>query len=266
MKLKIVLSFVILFLTAIGINAQLSSPHIFSPFNVCGVSYLPIDNIVYGEIESIERFEEPIYLKYYRANKEPAKFKAVVNVLESFKGDLPRQIDIYIYYDFVANPPLPKNRYIFKTINMLKEDTPVQFTAEISKPLTDYSKKGVKDVLNHIKLVVSRERRNFAEGVLLKSLANIRNADIKGEKADRLIYNVNTNIPIPNTPIEFVNQNNGTAYRVKTKSDGSFRIDKIQPGDYRVKLEAEGLKLEEPFVYSTDGTACTRKWLIFMTP
>lgn len=266
MKSKKVLFLIILFLTFIKTQAQPSSPHIFSPFNVCELSYLPIDNIVYGEIESIERFEEPIYLKYYRANKEPAKFKAVVNVLESFKGNLPHKIDIYIYYDFIVNTPAPKNRYIFKTINMLKDDAPVQFTAEISKPLTNYSKGAVKDVLNHIRSVVSGERQDFVEGYLLKTLNQTREMSIKGEKADRLIYNVNTNIPIPNIPIEFVSQKNGEVYRVNTKSDGSFRINKIQSGDYRVKLKVEGLKLQEPFVYSTDGTACTRKWFIFMTP
>src|SRR5271168_4807598 len=51
-----------------------------------------------------------------------------------------------------------------------------------------------------------------------------------------------TNAVMPNTQVTITNQDTGIVYHTKSNAFGEYRSDNLQPGTYKVKIEALGFR------------------------
>lgn len=264
MRSEIFFSSLIIFLTITLTQAQPSSPPIFNPFYMCQYATDEVDHIFYGEIASIEEFDamNGVKIDYFSKN---VRFKAVVKVARSFKSNQPGEVVVYFGDEFQLNKPLKKNSYLFRTKDALKDGIQTQYVKQLSKAMTDYSKKAKQEVFENVKSFVNNEKTDFVEGILLDRLFQVREVNLKGEQANRLIYEVKLNSPVPNTLIEFVNKKSGVNYWVKTKSNGAFRLNRLPDGIYDVRIQSPGKRVENSLTFF-DRMVCSNKRFFYVIP
>jgi hypothetical protein len=262
MKIHIIFLFIFLFAGSVTfISAQPECNEAFNPFYICQSNFERSDYFFYGEIVSMERLKDDTVV-----NSTSAYYKMNVKVKKSFKGNLPKEISLYVGYLFTCHNLAVKNKYLFQVVNANTNNQKVYFAQNISRPMTDYSAKAVNDVFANIESVLSNQKRDFVEGAVFEWLLKIRKVSIKNEDADRLSVDLQNRQPLTDILIEAVSEKDGKVYQAKSKADGTFRIDNIPNGIYKIKLHLPPDKQQQIFSLGTDGSPCSRKWYIMVMP
>jgi hypothetical protein len=256
----------ILFLGAAGgLRAQPQFIEPFNPFYICHSNFEQHDYFFYGEIISVENLEN-VSVKL-SSRLTGALFKAVVKVNRSFKGKLPSKITLYIGYNASGQRILAKNSYLFQAEEGKLAEQQAYFTEVISRPMTDYSNKAVKEVFTGIDSILGIKTDNFVEGLVYERLLKVRDVTIKREDADRLVRDFQNSKPLANILVEVTGEGDGNFYKVTSDRNGRFRIENIIPGLYKIKLYLPADKEQtEPLIYSVGSTPCSRKWFVPVMP
>lgn len=280
MKSKIVLSLGIVLLTIIVVKAQPRCREMFNPFYICLSNFQYSEYLFYGEIVSTEELKDA---------SSGAYLKAIVKVEKNFKGNLPKEITLYFGHrvcsntapknnrafqgsrsDSVArnaNNNPPKNTFLFLVSTGTLNGQKIYFVQDQSRPMSDYSEKAVKEVFRNIESELNNQKKDFVEGAVFEWLLKIREVSLKSEDADRLSVDLESRLPLANILIEATSEKDGKVYRATSNADGTFRIDNIPNGRYKIKLHLPpGKQQGEPFSYGIDDSACSRKWYIPVMP
>jgi hypothetical protein len=262
MKSKIVLFLVVLFSTVVGIAAQPGCRDMFNPFYICQSNFEHYEYLFYGESVSTEDLKH---------TSPSARWKSVVKVRKNFKGDLPKEITLYYRDDFCstrapknnsnANNKSPNPTFLYVVSTRTLNGQKVYFVHEKSRPMTDYSAQAIKEVFKDIESVLSNQKKDFVQGVVYEPLLKVREVSLKSEDFDRLSLNSKSHLPLANIFIEVISEKDGKLYQARSKADGSFRIDNIPNGNYKVKLDLPaGMQQGEPFTKRVSDSPCSRKW------
>jgi hypothetical protein len=279
MKSKIVLFLGVLLLTVIGIKAQPRCREPFNPFYICFSNFQHSDYLFYGEVVSSERLEDASSGIYD---------KSVVKVEKNFKGNLPKEITLYFGHGFTcgirrtnnnfrdsqsgngaqkAGNKSSKNTFLFLVGASTLNGQKIYFAHQLSRPMSDYSEEAIKEVFTDIESVMSNQKKDFVEGSVFEQLLKVRQVSLNDQDFDRLSVNSESNQPLANILIEATSKKDGKVYRARSKADGTFRIDNIPNGIYKIKLHLPpGKQQSEPFTYGVDKSSCSRKWYIPVMP
>lgn len=252
---KIFLFFFLLAVNLTSVSAQPRCREPFNPFYICLSIFEHSEYLFYGEIISIERLKD---------NSSGAYYKATVKVKKSFKGNLPKEITLYFGHGFDCQDNLAAgNTYLFLASNGTLNEQKIYFTQSISRPMIDYSAKAIKEVFSDIESVLSNKKKDFVEGAVFQWLLKVRKVLLKSEDADRLSVDLENRQPLADILIEAISEKDGKVYQARSKADGTFRIDNIPNGRYKIKLYLPfGKQQGEPFIYGLDNSSCCRKWYI----
>jgi len=261
MKLKFVFFSTVFFLLVNGVFSQPQCNKPFNPFYICQSNFERYEYLFYGEVVSIEP------LVNVSVNNTYPPLKAIVEVKNSFKGKLPQKITLYLSANLICSIPSKGNRYLFSAIKSELDDQKVYFSERMSRPMTGYSKKAVKDVSSNICSILENKKKDYVEGTIFESLLQTREVTIKAERADRLSRDFKYRKPIADIKIKAISESDGKMYQTKSKADGKFRIDRIPNGVYKVNLYSPfGKKQVRSFRYRIDDTFCSRIWLVPFKP
>lgn len=259
MKFRIVLFLAILFLTVSGTQAQPECWENFSPYNVCILPQIRTNYIIYGEIVSSEKVREGTFI-----NRGGISRKVVVKVKKTFNDDLPAQIEIYLSGKTICNELELESRYIFIVSKENLDNRLIYFSERISRPVTDYSPQALNEVFSHIESVIKNRKENILEGVVLESLAKSRKVSLKSEEADRYVYDLGSYKQLPDVTIEAISEQNKRVYRTKSKSDGTYKIENIPPGKYKLRAYLPDGEIGDTSDIAINGSPCTRRQYIIV--
>lgn len=262
MKFKITLLSIVLFLMPVGALAQPKYKQPFNPFYICQASTQWHKYLFYGEIVAIENLSD------VNVNSKMVVRKATIRIEKSFKEKLPPEITLYIGINGMNRVYSVGDKYLFQAadgkMNDADEKTSKQkiyFTETVSRPMTDYSAKAVKEVIDEIEAALGDKNVDFVEGAIFEYFSRGREVSLKPEDADRLAIDIRTSEPFEDILVEATGEKDGKIYQSRTDREGRFRIDNIPPGNYKIKLYLPADKEQgELSTYSAGGTLCSRKW------
>lgn len=279
MKSKMVLFLSVLLLTAIGIEAQPRCREMFNPFYICLSNYQNSEYFFYGEIISTEELKD---------TSSGAYLKAVVKIEKNFRGNLPKEITLYfgqrvcsntapkntrafqgLRSDGIAanaNNNPPKNTFLFLVGSSTLNGQRIYVVQDQSRPMRDYSEKAVEEVFKSVESALGNQKKDFVEGTVFERLLKIREVSLKSEDADRLSVDLKSRLPLPNILIEATSEKDGRVYRATSKTDGTFRIDNIPKGIYKIKLNLPPDKEQQTLSRGIDDSSCSRRWNIMVMP
>ncbi|MBD3557521.1 carboxypeptidase regulatory-like domain-containing protein [Planktothrix sp. FACHB-1355] len=257
MKSKIVLFSILLFLTSTGAFAQPQCNSPFNPFNICNSNFEWYDYFFYGEIISKEK------MPYTMVNSTTTTHKVVVKVKKSFKGELPEKVTLYLGSRSFCQYPTENSKYLFYANNSELDGRKVYFSEWLSRPMTDYSAEAVNEVFANIHSILRNEKRDYVEGGVYEFFSERKKISMKKEDADRKQPSISYSEPVANILIEAMSESDGKVYQTRSNADGTFRIDRIPMGTYKIKLYLPPDKVQvEPFRYGVSNNLCSRKWVI----
>ncbi len=256
MKVKILIFSIIFFLFTIEASAQPGCHESFSPFNVCQSNFEWYDHFFYGEVVSFEG------LKDISVNSTYTPWMVIVEVKKSFKGEVARKVKLYLSANLICAIPKKGEKYLFYAVGSELDGEKVYFSEKLSRPMTDYSKKAIKEVFADIRSILRNEKRDYVEGGIYNFYAERKEKVLKSEDFDRQQLFVSYTEPIANVLIEAINETDGKIYRTQSKADGTYRIDRIPNGRYQVKLHLPPDKERQTSqIYEANDNKCSRRWM-----
>lgn len=253
MKPKIVLFLIILFFTAIGIQAQPDCREKFSPYNICNTDYAKADFIFFGEVITLGKIDHD-----FSINNKKSFAKTTVEVKKTFKGKPNNRIELYLDYDIICqgNPPVG-SRQIYNVNKIIINGQIIYYSNYISRPLTDYSPEALKEVFSGMQSVLKNKKENILEGIVQETLDKYRQVELKPEELDKYIFSPTNWKPLSGVLVEATDEQSGKTYSTKSITDGTYRIDNIPPGKYKIQAYlSDGRKVQKGVV--TDGSFCQR--------
>lgn len=134
--------------------------------------------------------------------------------------------------------------------------------------MTDYSAKAVKEIFAEINSALNNKNKESVDGVLFETLLTTREFTAKAEDQDRLSRDFQNDKPLADVLIEVISESDKTVYQIKSKADGTFKIDRVPNGIYKVKLTlpSHHQTRTATFRFEAGNTYCSRNWVISVTP
>ena len=250
MKFKIVLFLSALFFAAIGTQAQPDCREKFSPYNICNTDYAKADFIFYGEVLALDK---------------EAIGKASVQVKKIFKGKVDGKIELYLDIDIMCQgiPPVGSSQ-IYNVNRTVVNGKTRYYSKYTSRPLTDYSPQALEEVFSDVQAVLNNKKKSSLDGIVFGRLTTSRNVVLKNEEADRYYLNLGSFKPAPNILIEAVSEQDKKVYRTKSKVDGTYEIENIPPGKYKLRAYLTTGTINETLEIAINGSPCTRRQYIIL--
>ena len=250
MKFKIVLFLSVLFFAAVGTQAQPDCREKVSPYNICNTDYAKADFIFYGEVLALDK---------------EAIGKASVQVKKIFKGKVDGKIELYLDIDIMCQgiPPVGSSQ-IYNVNRTVVNGKTRYYSKYTSRPLTDYSPQALEEVFSDVQAVLNNKKKSSLDGIVFGRLTTSRNVVLKNEEADRYYLNLGSFKPAPNILIEAVSEQDKKVYRTKSKVDGTYEIENIPPGKYKLRAYLTTGTINETLEIAINGSPCTRRQYIIL--
>jgi hypothetical protein len=249
MKPKIVLFLITLFFTAVGTQAQPDCREKFSPYNICNSDYAKADLIFFGEVVALDKKEIG---------------KTLVQVKKIFKGKTSDKIELYLDIDIMCQgiPPVGSTQ-IYNVSETVVNGKTRYYSKYMSRPLTDYSAESLERVFNRLKDVLNNKKENILEGVIQETLDKLVQVELKNEELDKYDFTPRSWKPLSDVLIEVTNEQTGKTYTTKSKADGTYRINNIPPGKYKIRVNMSNKREFEREIF-TDGSFCKRYQILIL--
>lgn len=261
MKLKTVLYLAILFLMVLESQAQPGCRGKFSPYNICISDYEKSDYIFYGEIISSGKRYHDLSI-----NRKSAYYGTTVTVKRTFKGNPPKQFEIFLDYDITCDHlPEVGSRYIFDVKQTTENGRKIYYSDSMSRPVTDYSQEALKEVFSQIYSLLKNKKENIIEGAVVESPSKLEEVNLKNEMVDRYNFGYGLYAPLPGIIVKATNLQTQKEYITKSRSDGSFRFENMPPGGYSLQALLDDGR-QGRMGLTTDGTLCKRRQYIVIQP
>jgi hypothetical protein len=254
MKSKIILFLIILFFTSVGTQAQPGCGGKFSPYNICNTDYAKADFIFFGEVITLGKIDHD-----FSINGKKAFAKTVVEVKKTFKGKPNNRIELFLDYDIICegNPPVGSTQ-IYNVNKTIINGQTIYYSNYVSRPLTDYSPQALKEVFSSIQSVLNNKKANSLDGIIFERLATLSEVRLKNEEADRYFLPLGSFKPAADIIIEAISEQDKKVYRTKSKADGTYEIENIPPGKYKLLVYLNGGKVGERLDIKIDSLPCKR--------
>ena len=181
---------------------------------------------------------------------------------------MPENITLYLSANLVCSLPSKGNKCLFYALDSELNGEKVYFSDQMSRPMTDYSAKAVKEVFAEINLALNNKKKESVQGILFEALSTTRESVAKAEDYDRLSRDFRSYKPLSGVLIEVTSESDKTVYQTKSKADGTFDIDRIPNGIYKVKLNLPPHHQSQTatFRFEAGNTYCSRNWVISLKP
>lgn len=259
MKPKIVLFLITIFFTAVETQAQPDCREKFSPYNICNTDYAKADFIFFGEVITLGKIDHD-----FSINNKKSFAKTMVEVKKAFKGKPGNRIELYLDYDIICegNPPVGSTQ-IYNVNRTVINGQTVYYSNYISRPLTNYSPLALKEVFSSVQSVLNNKKENILEGVIQETLDKLVQVELKNEEFDKYVFSPRNWKPLSDVLIEVANEQTGKTYTTKSKADGTYRINNIPPGRYKIRVNMSNKREFEREIF-TDGSFCKRYQILIL--
>lgn len=258
MKLKPIVLLFFLSLFAASSSAQPGCNAPVNPFFACmNQTLISDDYLFFGEIVSMERLENDDV----KVSGKWVSQRVVIKVKRSLKGNLSKEVTLYIGYDVICSGLARKGKYLFNASLADMGGRNVLLYERASFPMTDYSPKTVRQLLDNLESILASKNKESLNGVIYESFSNVRPGSAKSEQADKLVPDPELDQPLANILIDIIDKENGKIYQTKSDSKGRFVVEKIPNGSYTIKAHLPRDKYQASYLDTDiDESVCSRNW------